>query len=188
MCDHRCKSNHITNNVAESFNNWVGDDRKKPILGLIKSLTTRIIGRFQRRYEKGCSFESIKTPRIRKVVDTTMQYGRFCKVTYARDDEFQIRDGFSTFVVNLLSRSCGCQYWSSCGLPCTHTCACIAYRRHNVERYVDRYYSTAMYCTTYQELIHPMLELDEQDRDEYLRVDPPKLKRLPSRPSRARRR
>ena len=187
-CDPRCKSDHITNNVAESFNHWVGDDRKKPILGLVESLTTRIMGRFQRRYEKGCSFESVITPRIRKIVDTTKQDGRFCRVTYAGDDEFQVRDGFSTFAVNLISKSCGCQYWSLCGLPCIHACACIAYRRQNVERYVDHYYSTSIYCTTYQELIHPMPELDEEDRNGYPRVDPPKLKRLPGRPRRARKR
>ncbi|KAL3522168.1 hypothetical protein ACH5RR_015002 [Cinchona calisaya] len=32
------KNNHITNNIAESFNNWVGKFRGKPILTLMESL------------------------------------------------------------------------------------------------------------------------------------------------------
>ncbi|WOL17335.1 hypothetical protein Cni_G26126 [Canna indica] len=63
-----------------------------------------------------------------------------------------------------------------------------AKHRYNVERFCDYYYSNEMYCKTYQEMIHPMPELDERDRDGYPTVDPPELKRLPGRPRTARRR
>ncbi|KAK2421674.1 MuDR family transposase [Trifolium repens] len=109
--------------------NWLGDDRKKTILSMVESITCRLMARFQTRFEKGCGFENIITPKIRKVLDTTMQDGRICKLTYAGDDEFQVKDGFTTFVVNLRSRTCGCDYWRVSGLPCKHACACIAYKR-----------------------------------------------------------
>ena len=32
--DERVKSEHITNNLTESFNSWLGDLRAKPILSL----------------------------------------------------------------------------------------------------------------------------------------------------------
>ncbi|WOL13672.1 hypothetical protein Cni_G22445 [Canna indica] len=148
----------------------------------------RIMGRLQRRFEKGSRFEFVTTPRIWKIVDMTMQDVKLCKVIDAGDDEFQVRDGFTTFAVNLRTKSCGCNYWSLCGLPCTHACACISYKRYNVERFYDHYYSNEMYCKTYQEMIHPMPELDERDRDGYPTIDPPKLKRLLGRPRTARRR
>ncbi|WOK97553.1 hypothetical protein Cni_G06261 [Canna indica] len=188
IIDSRCKSDHITNNVTESFNHWVGDDRKKPIMVMVESLTCRIMGRLQRRFEKGSRFEFATTPRIRKIVDMTMQDAKLCKVIDAGDDEFQVRDGFTTFAVNLRTRSCGCNYWSLCGLSCTHACACISYKRYNVERFCDFYYSNEIYCKIYQEMIHPMPELNERDRDGYPIVDPPKLKSLPGRPRTARRR
>ena len=75
------KSDHITNNMSKSFNSWVGDDRKKTVVSLVKSLITRLMERFHRRYKKGCGFDHHITPRIRKVVDKTMQDGRYCRVT-----------------------------------------------------------------------------------------------------------
>ncbi|WOK97503.1 hypothetical protein Cni_G06211 [Canna indica] len=108
--DYGCKSDHITNNVTESFNHWVGDDRKKPIMSMVESLTCRIMVRLQRRFEKGSIFEFVTTPRIRKIIDMTMQDAKLCKMIDAGDDEFQVRDGFTTFVVNLRTKSCSCNY------------------------------------------------------------------------------
>jgi hypothetical protein len=180
--DSECKSDHVTNNVSESFNSWLGDDRKKTILSMVESITCRLMARFQTRFEKGCGFENIITPKIRKVLDTTMQDGRICKLTYAGDDEFQVKDGFTTFVVNLRSRTCGCDYWRVSGLPCKHACACIAYKRENVELFADNVYTTKVYCLCYKDIIHPMPELDTKNRGSYGNIDPPVLRRLPGRP------
>ena len=74
--------------MSESFNSWVGDDRKKTVLSLVESLTIRLMARFHKRYEKGCGFDHHRTPRISKVVDKTMQDGRYCRVTCASQNEF----------------------------------------------------------------------------------------------------
>jgi hypothetical protein len=63
--DSECKSDHVTNNVSESFNSWLGDDRKKTILSMVESITCRLMARFQTRFEKGCGFENIITPYLR---------------------------------------------------------------------------------------------------------------------------
>ncbi|XP_045819551.1 uncharacterized protein LOC123912991 isoform X2 [Trifolium pratense] len=180
--DSECKSDHVTNNVSESFNSWLSDDRKKTILSMIESITCRLMARFQTRFEKACDFENIITPKIRKELDTKMQDGRMCKLTYAGDDEFQVKDGYTTFVVNLRFRTCGCDYWRVSGLPCKHACACIAYKRENVELFADNVYTTKVYCLCYNEIIHPMPELDTKNRGSYGNIDPPVLRRLPGRP------
>ena len=91
-----------------------------------------------------------------------MQDGRFCRVTYAKDDKFQVRDRFSTFCSELRSRSCGCQYWNLGSLPCIHAFVCIGYRRQDTERYCDHYYSISSVLATNQDLIHPLPKLDER--------------------------
>lgn len=111
-----------------------------------------------------------------------MQDGRFCIVTYAGNDEFQVKDGFTTFVVKLRTRECGCNYWRLSGLPCKHACACIAYKRENVEMFCDEAYTTRIYCLSYTETIHPMPKPDTNNRGCYGKIDPPALKRLPGRP------
>ena len=180
--DPECKSDHVTNNVSESFNNWLGNDRKKTILSMVDSITCRLMARFQKRYEEGCGFENVITPKVRKVLDTSMQDGRMCRVTYAGDDEFRVKDGFTTSVVNLRARVCDCGYWRLIGLPCKHACSCIAYKRANVEMFCDDSYSTTTYSLCYSEIIHPMPELDSNNRGSYGKIDPPVLRRLPGRP------
>jgi hypothetical protein len=106
-----------------------------------------------------------------------------CGVTYAGDDEFEVRDEFTTFAVNLRTRTCGCDYWRVSGLPCKHACACIAYRRANVENFFDTSYTTKAYCLCYTDIIHPVPELDTKNRGCYGQIDPPILRRLPGRPS-----
>lgn len=72
---------------------------KKTILSMIESMTCSLMARFQTGFEKGHGFENIITPKIRKVLDITMQDGRMCKLTtYAGDDEFQVKDGYTTFL------------------------------------------------------------------------------------------
>ena len=46
------KSDHITNNMTKSFNNWVGDLRGKPILTMIDTLRARIMNRLPKRYSR----------------------------------------------------------------------------------------------------------------------------------------
>ncbi|XP_019457609.1 PREDICTED: uncharacterized protein LOC109357995 [Lupinus angustifolius] len=181
-----CKSDHVTNNVSEVFNAWIVDDRKKTILSMMESIVCGLIGTFQRRFAEGCGFEHNITPNIRKVLNTNMQDGRFCTVTHAGREEFQVIDGHTTFLVNLMLRSCSCNYRLVSGLPCKHACSWITYMRANVEKYYDEAYCKSKYCLTYNEIIHPMPDIDVNNRGSISQIDPPPLKRLPGRPRRAR--
>ena len=85
-----------------------------------------------------------------------------------------MKDGFTTFVVNLRVRSCVYNYWVLIGLPCKHICACIAYKRDNVEAYCDAFYSKATFVKTDSEIIHPMPEVDERATGGFtVTIDPP---------------
>lgn len=63
-----------------------------------------------------------------------------------------------------------------------HVHACISYKRANVDMFCDRAYTTKTYCLCYTEIIHPMPELDSNNRGCYGKIDPPILRRLPGRP------
>ena len=52
--DEGVKSEHITNNLTESFNSWLGNLRAEPILSLFKGLRTKLIMcRMQKNMRKG---------------------------------------------------------------------------------------------------------------------------------------
>jgi hypothetical protein len=50
--DSECKLDHVTNNVTESFNSWLGNVRKKTVLSMVESITCRFVGRFQKKGTK----------------------------------------------------------------------------------------------------------------------------------------
>ncbi|KAK4841605.1 hypothetical protein QYF36_007397 [Acer negundo] len=49
-CD--IKSDHITNNMSKCFNNWIKDERDKPILTLLEHLRRKIIVRFSEKWDE----------------------------------------------------------------------------------------------------------------------------------------
>ena len=73
----------------------------------------KIIRRLNKRFEKANTSDYLVTPKKKKkkILDLIQQDSRFCKVIAASDDEYQIVDGFTTFVVNLIIKTCACGYW-----------------------------------------------------------------------------
>ena len=47
------KSDHVTNNMAESFNQWLGTVRGKPVLTLLENIRIKLMKRFHDRYVQG---------------------------------------------------------------------------------------------------------------------------------------
>ena len=183
--DPRIKIDHVTNNMTESFNQWVGDLRAKLALTMLDGIRIKIMGRLNKRFEKANTLDSLVTPKIKKTLDLIQQDSRFCKVIAAGDDEYQVIDGFTTFVVNLIVKTCACGYWKISGLPCKHAAACIMHKRANVEIYCDEYLTSFTYLKAYGEIIHPLPNLNDINADE--EVEPPILRRLPVRPRKNRR-
>ncbi|XP_042476978.1 uncharacterized protein LOC122058378 [Macadamia integrifolia] len=67
--DFSCKSDHITNNMTESFNQVIGPYRGKPILILIDEIRKQLMKKMQQRYQLGCSFKGRVTPKIKTKLD-----------------------------------------------------------------------------------------------------------------------
>lgn len=77
------KSDHVTNNVCEVFNSWLGDDRRKTILCMLESIVCRLMVIYQKRYQQSVTTQYVMTTRVRKILDITNQDARFLVVTYA---------------------------------------------------------------------------------------------------------
>ncbi|XP_042481118.1 uncharacterized protein LOC122061736 [Macadamia integrifolia] len=107
--NHQTKSDHITNNMTESFNNLVGPYRDKPILYLIDQVRISLMDKLHKRFEQACSYKGTLTPKIKKRMDVIHQQSRSCVALSAGYNEFEVNDGTSRFVVNLNTRKCGCQ-------------------------------------------------------------------------------
>ncbi|XP_027184204.1 uncharacterized protein LOC113782512 [Coffea eugenioides] len=99
-----CKCDHVTNNFIESFNNWVGDLRGKPILTLVDGLRRKFMKNLHKRYQKGCTLTANITPRIAKKLTEISQALRKCEMHMASEDTFEIGDLDRSYIV-VLSKS-----------------------------------------------------------------------------------
>ena len=137
-----------------------------------------------KRYETALKWEHDVGKRIVNELNLTLKDSRYCKVQSAGRNQFEVKDGFTRFVVNLEERTCGCKSWEISGMPCKHAAACINKIHGKVDQFCDAYYSKDMYTTAYSNMITPLPDLALLEETE---VFPPKLKRLPGRPRTKRR-
>ncbi|KAH7845829.1 hypothetical protein Vadar_006536 [Vaccinium darrowii] len=101
---------------------------------------------------------------------------------------FQVRGFSGQYTVDLGGMTCSCKKWDLCGIPCTHTIAAIANRKHAPEDYVNECYSKETYAKAYHPLIMPINGYQMWPKIEFTPVLPPLEKRKLGRPKMARRR
>ncbi|XP_042477708.1 uncharacterized protein LOC122059074 [Macadamia integrifolia] len=156
------RSDHITNNMTESFYHWVGDLRSKPILTLIDHLRMKILDMLHRRYEKASMWEGKVTPRVIVKLKKVQQEARHYRCQPACEDQFEVLDKFENrFVVNL-------NYYRSS----------ISYIRGELVNYCDLFFTIGKYLDTYKEMIYPLPDLTGLKHDApNERILPPNLKR-----------
>lgn len=139
------KSEHVTSNMVESFNNWIGNVRGKPILTLLENIRLKLMNKLHKRFEEAASWQSLVTPNITKKLEEVVLQSRLCKVTFAGQEEYQVAEGVVSYIVNLHRRSCCCRIWDISGVPCKHATACITHRRINLETYCDNVLQTHLF-------------------------------------------
>ncbi|KAA8523690.1 hypothetical protein F0562_010113 [Nyssa sinensis] len=103
--DPKVKSDHVTNNLVESFNNWVRNSRGKPVLILVDSIRSKVMGKVYMRYKLAASWESRVTLKIKRRLDETIQQSRHYRVVFAGGEEYEVLDTGIIHVVNLVARS-----------------------------------------------------------------------------------
>ncbi|KAL0373221.1 UNVERIFIED_CONTAM: hypothetical protein Scaly_1003700 [Sesamum calycinum] len=108
--DERMKNDHVTNNISESFNHWVGDLRSKPVLTLVDGLRTKLMCRLQKRKLKGLKMSGDLVPML--VWDVS---GIPCK--HAALGIFHMRDSLESFCDSRFSKENYMKAYSYCIHP-----------------------------------------------------------------------
>ncbi|KAK2642067.1 hypothetical protein Ddye_023830 [Dipteronia dyeriana] len=76
-------SDHVSNNISECFNNWIRDDRDKPILQLLENFKRKIMVRFCEKWAEANKLNDIITPYARE--NLTMNEGEARKLEHAHN-------------------------------------------------------------------------------------------------------
>ncbi|KAF7113214.1 hypothetical protein RHSIM_RhsimUnG0149100 [Rhododendron simsii] len=175
--DDRVRSDHITNNGAESFNNWLGNLRGNPILTMLEGIRCKVMSRIQTRHQKGVAWTHRITANVKKLLIKVGKEARQCKAEYCGGTEYDVMDNGVRHLVDLGSLECVCRRWEISGIPCKHAMAAIMKDRKNVEDFVHSYYSKEMYLRAHGSMIHPILDHSMWTIIPGDPLDPPPLRR-----------
>ncbi|XP_027086671.1 uncharacterized protein [Coffea arabica] len=179
------KCDHVTNNIIESFNNWVSDLRGKLILTLVDGLRRKFMKNLHKRYQKGCTLTANITPRIAEKLTEISQASRKCEMYMASEDTFEIGDLDRSYIVVLSKKFCDCGVFQISRIPCKHAALGIMYRREKLEHYYEAWFTKDMYLKAYSAMIHPIPDVKRWLAMPDLlpkTVLPPPLRRAPGRP------
>ncbi|CAL5403478.1 unnamed protein product [Camellia sinensis] len=108
--DGRIRSDHITNNMTKSFNNWLGNLRSQPILTMLEGIRCKLMGKFQMRYQKAMQWKSNVTLNVKKQLEVTLKWSRTCTVEYAGGNEYEVKGNEGVnYIVHIGAMTCVCR-------------------------------------------------------------------------------
>ena len=124
------KCDHITNNLAEVWNNWVKDIKDLPIADLADTLRSKFMEPYARR-RVGEKFEGhiMLSIVVRQLHTLSRQLGHL-KIKDGGRDEAEVTEVIASHkiirhVVKIKNHVCTCREWQVSGKPCPHALALI---------------------------------------------------------------
>ncbi|XP_012835819.1 PREDICTED: uncharacterized protein LOC105956512 [Erythranthe guttata] len=151
--DRITKVDHVTNNMTESFNAWMGKMRQKPVISMLEWYRTKVMKRFFTRQQKALSWQTRLPPNVNAKVEKNQRQGRKFLAIPASEYLFEVYDD-KKYIINLREKTCQCNEWQVCGVPCKHAMSCILYMRYDPVDYVSPYLTTEAYLRTYSGMIN----------------------------------
>ncbi|NP_001266871.1 uncharacterized protein LOC100216790 isoform 1 [Zea mays] len=178
------KCDYVTNNIAETFNCWIKDEKSLPPVELIDRIRQKILEKFFVRKNLADKLTGTILPSVMKQLHDAGR-GLVGYVVHKGPDHTAEVSGVHKdltpwrHTIDLVNRECSCKKWQLTGLPCTHALSVIGcFRNLKLEDYVDSYYSVEKFKTAYVGKIPTLTDKTEWEQPEVgYKVWPPILKR-----------
>lgn len=152
--DNQCKTDHVTNNMTESFNAWLGVQRNLPILTMLEWMRKKIMKRMVNRRQRAQAWETAIPGRIYAKMMKNLQIGSANPVCRASEWLYEVDDRGRTYIVDLEHHVCDCGYWQLSGIPCVHAMPCILHTKKDNSQFIHGWLKQDSYLATYSGLIH----------------------------------
>ncbi|CAH9126506.1 unnamed protein product [Cuscuta epithymum] len=126
MFSKHTKCNHVTNNMTESFNNWIGNYRGMPIVRMYEEIRRKIMRLIHKRNMVAQEWKGDLPPIVRKKVIENRANARSLSVIFGQNNTFEVMEDISKInVLDLQEKKCDCMEWEISGLPCKYVICCI---------------------------------------------------------------
>ncbi|KAL7600142.1 hypothetical protein Lser_V15G22071 [Lactuca serriola] len=178
----------VENGIAECFNAIIVDARKKPLLTMLEEIRLYMMERAFNLKQEAENWVGEVCP---SVVTKMEEFGEDIKSWHAVPsgvNEYEVRNGFQNYGVNLKEKICACRLWELSGIPCVHAQVAILYTNQDPVNFISSWFSKNNYKATYDQNIHPVNGSILWEETSYTKPLPPIERRMPGRPSVKRRR
>ncbi|KAL0209239.1 hypothetical protein RCL1_003497 [Eukaryota sp. TZLM3-RCL] len=185
---------HVTSNIAESLNSWMGSLRGLPIIHLEERYKGKLQEWINERREMGLRWKKenlIIVKAIREQVQNNQKKSGSLKVVITNSEERRVAevvDGVYSSAVNLDERTCTCKNWERNGFPCPHGCAVYKQIGEGILCGIEKVYLVTTFIETYSNGITPIKQKTDwrSSAEGDLVPLPPVVKKAAGRPRRKR--
>ncbi|KAL2898953.1 EF-hand calcium-binding domain-containing protein 5, partial [Bienertia sinuspersici] len=175
-----CKSDVITNNMAETFNGYIINARNKHLIYMLEDIRVALMQRLVQKREEMEKCTSALCPRLQQKLEKEKEEAAKCTVLPSTSTLFQVNHNLDSLTVDLKARTCTCRKWDMCGVPCCHAIAAVFFCHRNAEELVQDCYHKSIYLKAYSGAIPPLSGERHWPRVQ-LPLDPPPIKIGPGR-------
>ena len=120
MFNPRSKCDLLSNNVSESFNQYIKEAREEPNLSMFEAISRLIMCRYQEKREFISKVKGKICPRIHDKVEEIKARAMEYEAVQAGQGIWEITGYAGHKIVNLNARTCTCREWDITGVPCVH--------------------------------------------------------------------
>ncbi|RWR87935.1 hypothetical protein CKAN_01689900 [Cinnamomum micranthum f. kanehirae] len=176
----------LNSNAAECTNSLLKDTRVLPITEQVEEIRANLMEFFQKRHLESQNITTRLTPYAEKLMNQEVEESLQLHVRVAGPIEFQVQSAEFVDVVDLERRTCTCRKWEIMGIPCSHSLASMKMRNLNPYDFVEDWYLTTTYRTTYNEVLHATRDSRQWEHTSDEKVLPPCATKQPGRPKKNR--
>jgi len=183
------KCDTLLNNMSETFNSVILEQREKPIQTMVDDIRTYFMDRWAKNREHVKSFHESVLPRIKARLEKEQLHIGKWMAKWAGEEIFEVRSmtpNGPRFVVDLKKEECNCRKWMLTGIPCVHAIAAIHGMQRTADDYIPAYFRREKYEECYQPVIFPMRDRQMWERTKTDDVLPPDYRRRTGHPKKKR--
>jgi len=162
---------HSTSNVAECFNNWIGDSRDSSHFAIHVSIVRKIMQLYAERRQLYAGIVSMFPKELSQEIRQQIEEARRMQVHMSSKMEAIVSFEGHKYFVNLSAKKCSCGFFFQLLRPCSHAVALIKRTSLNVSDFVAEYYRSDCLQAVYAPTVHAVT-IEDLDLDETL---PPKV-------------
>ncbi|KAH7864218.1 hypothetical protein Vadar_027098 [Vaccinium darrowii] len=170
-------------NVAECFNNWIEEAREQPATKLVDTIQLKIMKMRTNRRAIGSKWKKFLTKDTENKLEMSYNKTRTWNIRQSTEYLYEVNSDPSV-TVDLENCTCSCRWWQIDGLSCDHAVAVIQKTQHNLNSFVEPFFHTEMYCSSYSDPIFPIPNIDKPETtSQNMLIRPPLCKKPAGRPT-----